>query len=73
MYSGVAVIDARACCISRRRWSVLIDACSDNVERTAEQLAANGVEFVQPPKKESWGTSAIFKDVDGKQFVLSSK
>ena len=46
---------------------------SDNVERTAEQLAAKGVEFVQPAKKESWGTSAIFKDVDGTQFVLSSR
>ena len=46
---------------------------SDNVERTAEQLAAKGVEFVQPAKKEPWGTSAIFKDVDGNQFVLSSR
>ena len=46
---------------------------SDNVERTAEQLAAKGVEFVQPARKEPWGTSAIFKDVDGNQFVLSSK
>ena len=46
---------------------------SDNVERTAEQLAAKGVEFVQPVKKESWGTSATFKDVDGNEFVLSSR
>jgi predicted enzyme related to lactoylglutathione lyase len=45
---------------------------SDNVERTHEQLNAKGVEFVQPPKKEPWGTSAIFKDADGNQFVLSS-
>ena len=27
----------------------------------------------QVPKKESWGRSAIFKDVDGNAFVLSSK
>jgi predicted enzyme related to lactoylglutathione lyase len=45
---------------------------SDNVERTHEQLRARGVEFVQPPKKEPWGTSAIFQDSDGNQFVLSS-
>ena len=45
---------------------------SDNVERTHEQLTARGVEFTQPPKKEPWGTSAIFKDADGNQFVLSS-
>ena len=46
---------------------------ADDVERTAAELQQRGVEFVQPPRKESWGTSAIFKDVDGNQFVLSSK
>jgi catechol 2,3-dioxygenase-like lactoylglutathione lyase family enzyme len=46
---------------------------SDNVERTYDQLVARGVEFVQPPKRESWGTSAIFKDPDGNQFVFSSR
>lgn len=46
-------------------------AC-DDVEATHRQLAAKGVEFVQPPKKEQWGTSAVFKDPDGNQFVLSS-
>lgn len=43
----------------------------DNVEKTYAELQARGVEFVQPPRKESWGTSAIFKDVDGNTFVLS--
>jgi predicted enzyme related to lactoylglutathione lyase len=46
---------------------------SDNVQKTYEELSAKGVEFAQPPKKESWGTSAIFKDVDGNMFVLSSR
>jgi catechol 2,3-dioxygenase-like lactoylglutathione lyase family enzyme len=46
---------------------------SDNVEKTWQELSAKGVEFVQPAKKEPWGTSAIFKDVDGNQFVISSK
>src|SRR3954447_12162479 len=46
---------------------------SDNVEKTYQELSARGVEFVQPPKKEGWGTSAIFKDGDGNIFVLSSK
>jgi predicted enzyme related to lactoylglutathione lyase len=45
----------------------------DDVEKTHRELAERGVEFMQPPKKESWGTSAIFKDVDGNAFVLSSK
>lgn len=46
---------------------------ADSVEKTHQQLSGRGVEFVQPPKKEPWGTSAIFKDADGNQFVLSSK
>jgi predicted enzyme related to lactoylglutathione lyase len=46
-------------------------AC-DDVEATHRQLTAKGVEFASPPRKETWGTSAIFKDADGNQFVLSS-
>ena len=45
----------------------------DNVEKTYEELKARGVEFIGPPKKEPWGTFAMLKDVDGNQFVLSSK
>ena len=44
----------------------------DNVEKTYTELAAKGVEFTQPPKKESWGTSAIFQDPDGNTFVLAT-
>jgi len=46
---------------------------SDDVEQTYKELTARGVEFVMPPKKESWGTSSIFKDPDGNQFVLGTK
>jgi catechol 2,3-dioxygenase-like lactoylglutathione lyase family enzyme len=46
---------------------------SDNVEKTYEEMSARGVAFEQPPKKEHWGTSAIFKDLDGNVFVLSSR
>ena len=46
---------------------------SDNVERTHQELSARGVEFVGPPRKADWGTSAVFKDVDGNMFLLSSK
>lgn len=45
---------------------------ADDVEATARELAERGVEFVQAPKKADWGTSAIFKDVDGNQFVIST-
>jgi catechol 2,3-dioxygenase-like lactoylglutathione lyase family enzyme len=47
-------------------------AC-DNVERTYDELKARGVEFVTPPKKEPWGTFAVFKDPDGNQFVMGTK
>jgi predicted enzyme related to lactoylglutathione lyase len=46
--------------------------CADDVEATATEMKAKGVEFVQEPQKADWGTAAIFKDVDGNQFVLST-
>ena len=45
---------------------------ADDVEATAKEMKDEGVEFVQEPKKADWGTAAIFKDVDGNQFVLST-
>ena len=45
----------------------------DDVEQTYEQFKSRGVEFIAPPKVESWGTSAVFKDLDGNQFVLGTK
>jgi predicted enzyme related to lactoylglutathione lyase len=47
-------------------------AC-DDVEATHRQLSERGVEFIGPPRREQWGTYAIFKDPDGNQFVLGSK
>jgi len=46
---------------------------TDNVEKTYAELSERGVSFDQPPKKEHWGTSAIFKDPDSNVFVLSTK
>jgi len=50
-----------------------ISFLSADVQKTYEEYAARGVEFLKPPTTEPWGTSAIFKDVDGNQFVLSSR
>jgi predicted enzyme related to lactoylglutathione lyase len=44
----------------------------DDVEKTYKELQAKGVDFAKPPKKESWGTSAIMRDSEGNQIVLSS-
>lgn len=46
--------------------------CED-VFATAKILKSHGVEFEKDPKQEDWGTAAIFKDIDGNKFVLSSR
>jgi catechol 2,3-dioxygenase-like lactoylglutathione lyase family enzyme len=46
---------------------------ADDVQRTYDELVARGVEFTQPAKVESWGTSAIFRDPDGNQFVIGTR
>jgi hypothetical protein len=46
---------------------------SDDVEKEHRELSTRGIECSQAPKKESWGTSAVFKDVDGNSYVLSSR
>ena len=45
--------------------------CED-VDQTFKELSARGVPFDAPPKKETWGTFATFKDSEGNAFVLSS-
>ena len=45
---------------------------TDDCQASYEEMKARGVEFVQEPQKADWGTAAIFKDVDGNQFVLST-
>jgi catechol 2,3-dioxygenase-like lactoylglutathione lyase family enzyme len=46
---------------------------TDDVEKTARDLEAAGVEFTVKPQKAEWGTFAIFKDEDGNKFVLGTK
>jgi predicted enzyme related to lactoylglutathione lyase len=45
---------------------------TDDVAATAKELKERGVEFVREPTKADWGTYAVFKDVDGNVFVLST-
>jgi len=45
---------------------------AENIDETVEKLKANGVHFVQEPVKESWGTYALFSDLDGNTFCISS-
>src|SRR5690242_8031161 len=46
---------------------------SDDVEGTARDLKAKGVEFVMEPTREAYGVIAIFKDADANLLMLSSK
>ena len=46
---------------------------SDDVEATASELKAKGVEFVMEPKRTPYGMTSVFKDIDGNRLVLSSK
>ncbi len=50
-----------------------ISFMSDNVEETYRQLSGRGVEFIETPQGAEWGTYAIFRDLDGNRFVLSSR
>src|SRR5216117_379688 len=40
---------------------------------TAKVLKSKGVPFEVEPKKEDWGTTAVFRDADENKFVLSSR
>jgi predicted enzyme related to lactoylglutathione lyase len=42
----------------------------DDLQKTYEELKGRGVEFVNPPEKQDWGSYAIFKDSEGNRFVL---
>lgn len=46
-------------------------AC-DDVDATVRQLVQRGVEIVEPPSKQPWGTYAKFADSEGNLFVISS-
>ncbi len=46
---------------------------TDDVQATYDQLVARGVEFTGPPARQPWGIFAMFKDVDGNQFVMSGR
>jgi len=42
----------------------------DDLGRTYEELRARGVEFPQPPVKQSFGWWSMFQDLDGNRFAL---
>jgi catechol 2,3-dioxygenase-like lactoylglutathione lyase family enzyme len=43
-----------------------------DVQAAYEAMKAKGVVFTLAPKREPWGISAVFQDVDGNSFSLAS-
>ncbi|HKP54796.1 MAG TPA: VOC family protein [Chloroflexia bacterium] len=44
---------------------------AEDMKGTHEEMAAKGVEFVEPPTVQPWGlTQALFKDQDGTTIVM---
>jgi catechol 2,3-dioxygenase-like lactoylglutathione lyase family enzyme len=46
---------------------------TDDLDRTHRELTTRGVVFTAPPTKQPWGQFAKFRDIDGNEFVLSTK
>ena len=49
------------------------DLACDNVEKTYQELKERGVKFAGAPTQAEWGSFAMFEDIDGNKFLLSSK
>lgn len=43
---------------------------TDDFWRDYEEMCANGIEFVRPPKEQDYGTVAVFKDLYGNLWDL---
>ncbi|PSL50342.1 catechol 2,3-dioxygenase-like lactoylglutathione lyase family enzyme [Chitinophaga niastensis] len=56
--------------IEKGTFGVGLFTCND-IFATYEELKAKGVEFTKAPKKEFYGTEAIFKDDSGNWFSLA--
>jgi catechol 2,3-dioxygenase-like lactoylglutathione lyase family enzyme len=46
---------------------------TDDIDATYAEFQAKGVETLGPPKKAEWGSSLMFKDVDGNQLLVSGR
>ena len=56
--------------VKKGTFGVGVFTCND-VYATYEELKAKGVEFTKSPKKEFYGTEALFKDDSGNWFSLA--
>jgi len=52
---------------------VFLFLSTDNFWRDYEAMKSEGIKFVRPPKEESYGTVAVFKDLYGNLWDLVEK
>ena len=62
--------DALAKLVKSGAFGAGVFTCKD-IYATYEELLAKGVEFTKAPKKEFYGTEALFKDDSGNWFSLA--
>jgi lactoylglutathione lyase len=48
--------------------SIVFDV--DNIQETFEQMKARGVQFMEEPNTQPWGTYCRFADEDGNEFLM---
>lgn len=46
---------------------------TDDIDATYAELQANEVDIVGPPQKADWGSSVMFRDPDGTQYLISTR
>lgn len=63
-------VDVMTDLVSKGTFGVAVLTC-DDIYATYEEMTAKGVEFTKAPKKEFYGTEAIFKDDSGNWFSLA--
>lgn len=63
-------VDTLTDLVSKGTFGVAVLTC-DDIYATYEEMTAKGVEFTKAPKKEFYGTEAIFKDDSGNWFSLA--
>jgi len=75
--SGARLLLARASNIEQTAYignqtggRVFLFLHTDNLLRDYERYKASGVEFVRPPREESFGTVAVFRDLYGNLWDL---
>ncbi|NML37235.1 VOC family protein [Chitinophaga sp. G-6-1-13] len=63
-------VDVMTDLVRKGTFGVAVLTC-DDIYATYEEMTAKGVEFTKAPKKEFYGTEAIFKDDSGNWFSLA--